>query len=341
MARRLGRLALGVVLALALLAGCVGDPAAGGGSAEALQLTAGGAGASQAHAAGVLPRAPRWSAANWTHPQTVGVWDGSHFGALPGWHGATPPYQGLESLIPAGDCDAVMPGLKSALLADMNTSLDNNLAIALMFVGYGGGCGFYYLDAAGGWDEDGPPVPEDDAEAGEYSETNTQVQGVDEADFVKNDGGYLYVLADGRFQVIDAWPAAQAHPIASFPLEGTPKKMFVHADTAVIYSSLGYIQAQMPWDPYLDYYGPVVQPGYQGQECTYGYDCDFTGDGRQLKITVLDLSDRAAPTLVREVVFSGSYLNSRRVGDAVHTAVVFPDLAVPGLEVSVQPSPRV
>jgi hypothetical protein len=103
-----------------------------------------------------------------------------------------------------------------------------------------------------------------------------QVGGVDEADFVKNDGSYLYILADGRFRVLDAWPAAQAHELSSFPLKGTPRRMYVHADTAVVYSSLEFVGSPLVGDPWAD-------AGEQ-DECTYGYDCEFTGDGRQLLI---------------------------------------------------------
>ena len=116
---------------------------------------------------------------------------------------------------------------------------------------------------------------------------------MDEADFVKNDGGHLYVLADNRFWVLDAWPADQAHALSSVAIKGTPKRMYVHADTAVIYSSLDELVHSSPDDPW--YWGG----GYQS-ECTYGYDCDFTGDGHKLQITVLDISDRAKPRRTRE-----------------------------------------
>src|SRR5690606_28979538 len=161
--------------------------------------------------------------------------------------------------------------------------------------------------------------------ASEYSGTNVQVADVDEADFVKNDGGHLYVLADGRFWVLDAWPANQAHVLSAIPIKGTPRRMYVHADTAIIYSSLAERVAAPPNDPWY-WHGDVED------ECTYGYDCDFTGDGYKLQITVLDISDRANPRRTREVVFDGSYLNSRRVDMDVHTAVVFPEFtALPGL----------
>ena len=134
------------------------------------------------------------------------------------------------------------------------------------------------------------------------SGTNNQVAGVAEADFVKNDGEYIYILADGAFQILDAWPPEQAHRIAEVPIEGLPKRLFVSGDRALVYTSL--------------------TPA-SGRDCSYGYGCDFTGDGAYLAMTVIDLSERTAPTILRETSFSGSYLNARRIGDVAHTVVTF------------------
>ena len=83
-----------------------------------------------------------------------------------------------------------------------------------------------------------PPGAGDGGEAAEYSTTNTQEADVDEADFIKNDGGHVYLLAHGKFQIFDAWPAAETHRLASVAIEGEPKKLFVHDKRALVYSSL-------------------------------------------------------------------------------------------------------
>ncbi|WP_162144056.1 beta-propeller domain-containing protein [Sorangium cellulosum] len=57
--------------------------------------------------------------------------------------------------------------------------------------------------------------------ATEYSTTNTQEADVDEADFIKNDGEHVYILAHGQFQIFDAWPAADMHRVASVAIEGS------------------------------------------------------------------------------------------------------------------------
>jgi hypothetical protein len=72
----------------------------------------------------------------------------------------------------------------------------------------------------------------------DYSQTNVQVPGVDEPDFVKNDGDHLYAAAGGGLRVIDAWPAPEAHVVAEVDIEGSPAKMFVDGDRALVYSSL-------------------------------------------------------------------------------------------------------
>ena len=57
-----------------------------------------------------------------------------------------------------------------------------------------------------------------------FSQTNNQVKGVDEADFVKNDGKYIYLLHGQTFQVVKAWPADQMTPASSIAIEGYPPK---------------------------------------------------------------------------------------------------------------------
>jgi len=43
--------------------------------------------------------------------------------------------------------------------------------------------------------------------ADDYSTTNIQVKGVDEADVVKNDGRYIYNIAGNKVVIVDAYPA--------------------------------------------------------------------------------------------------------------------------------------
>jgi uncharacterized secreted protein with C-terminal beta-propeller domain len=71
--------------------------------------------------------------------------------------------------------------------------------------------------------------------ATDYSKTNIQVEGVDEADFVKNDGKYIYVIAQNKLVILDAFPASDATILSSTLIEGRPKDLFVNGDRLLIF----------------------------------------------------------------------------------------------------------
>lgn len=155
----------------------------------------------------------------------------------------------------------------------------------------------------------GPPAPSAGTGAGgdggakEYSTTNNQVAGVDEADFVKNDGSHIFMVAGGELLILRSWPAIETHVVARVALHGIPQKLFVEGDRALVYSTLG---------------------SYRG---ACGYDDSPTSGGATaatLEVAVFDISDRSAPVLEREILLNGALLAARRIGKTVHTAVTFP-----------------
>ncbi|WP_437278689.1 beta-propeller domain-containing protein [Sorangium sp. So ce375] len=244
--------------------------------------------------------------------------------------GPAPTGLAQSALTPATSCDDVEALLRERLKQNTIESVEAARKSALQQLE--NGCVWYGADggvaAASGSSAAGGPVSaptaggggEDDGAAKEYSTTNTQEADVDEADFIKNDGEHVYILAHGQFQIFDAWPAADIHRVASVAIEGEPKKLFVHEKRALVYSSLSPSSSPDGEGPY-----------YPRAECTYGYDCEFTGDGTPLLVTELDISDLTAPAVVRTLKFSGSFLNARRIGNAVHTVVASPEPTVEGL----------
>ncbi len=133
----------------------------------------------------------------------------------------------------------------------------------------------------------------------EYSETNVQVAGVDEADIVKTDGQYIYVVSNNRLHIIEAYPAEDAELVSSLELEDVyPVEMFIDGDTVLVfgqqYQYYGYEE------PVYDYYYP------QG---------DFT------VITMIDVSDKEEPEIIREVEFEGNYLSSRKIDSTAYFVI--------------------
>ena len=129
------------------------------------------------------------------------------------------------------------------------------------------------------------------------SGTNNQVQGVDEADIVKNDGAYVYVVSHGALRIIEAM-----HPrlLSVTRLPGEVKELLLEGDRAVAF---------------------VADGSAGGRACTYSYDCTVGGDGSQTRLVVLDVTDRVRPRVARQIQLSGSLIAARRIGNTVHTVV--------------------
>jgi len=151
--------------------------------------------------------------------------------------------------------------------------------------------------------------------ASEYSTTNTQVAGVDEADFVKNDAEHVYILSKAGLHVIDAWPAAETKELRRVPIDGVPRRLFLQGDKLVVYSALGV--------------NPDAGSVPSNQGCTYGYDCRFSAEPGQTLATIFDVSDPSDPKRLRSFAFSGNFVASRRVGRYVYTVVQDSERVVP------------
>lgn len=139
------------------------------------------------------------------------------------------------------------------------------------------------------------------------SGTNNQIAGVDEADIVKTDGRFVYLAMNGALRIVEA---LRPRIVSVTRLAGSVRELFVEGDRAVVYTA----------------------SGNGGKRCTYGYDCAFAGDGTATRIVVLDLTDRAAPRVVRQIDLSGSLMAARRIGNAVHTVVADGDAPSPVYE---------
>ncbi len=175
----------------------------------------------------------------------------------------------------------------------------------------------------------GSATPKDSASS--YSETNTQVSGVDEADIVKNDGKYIYILHGRAFKMLQAWPASSLAEASSIDIEGTPQEMFVANGAVVVYSTVNggplFAAAGVPRKARYSDFGfsgdrpmPTPMPPMEGAPDapntnvpgSSGPYVPFT------KITVLTLNG-TAPSVAREVYFEGSYLDARRIGTYVRS----------------------
>jgi Beta propeller domain len=237
------------------------------------------------------------------------------------------------SLVRAASCADLTTNLRADANAKIDASIDHAIAMVRAYgpsywwYGYGRG-GAVYDDAATGAPVASPSAPganagaaggaESTPKASTYTDTNTQVAGVDEADIAKTDGRYLWVLHGAQLRTMKAFPTAQLADLgngSALDLEGSPMEMFVHEGKAVVFSQVDgtrlYQGANLPnrgdYNDVQALGAPVAMDGYPG---SYPYYRPMT------KVTVLSVENNA-PRVLSEQYFEGNYVSSRRVGNQV------------------------
>ena len=151
-----------------------------------------------------------------------------------------------------------------------------------------------------------------DSEAGregEFSGTNNQEEGVDEADFLKTDGYHIYML-NGNLLVIMGVPEFGELTLESnLSIQGYPMQMMLEGDRLVIASSVYYWSLPQD-DPLRELMSEEVTVSYPGEE---KYSYTYTRVQNLVKYTVVDISDRTAPEVERELYIEGNYHTARLV----------------------------
>ena len=125
------------------------------------------------------------------------------------------------------------------------------------------------------------------------SDTNNQVDGVDEADFVETDGHYIYVARNGALSIV----GADSQLASQTPLSGYVVGQFLSGDRLTVITQSGG-----------GWYGPMVRMAYGPW-----WDWD-----PQTTVTVFDITDRSAPVVAAQTVFDGSYRDARAVNGMVY-----------------------
>lgn len=147
----------------------------------------------------------------------------------------------------------------------------------------------------------------------DYSQTNTQVKNVDEADIVKTDGKYIYRLNSSNQLAIvkaDKGQLTMVSKIDCTAYTGTeykpyPSEFYVYGDTLVIVQSMQSMQGTARQS------GKPTNGTYIAYDMVYGYN-------NSTCVSVYDIADRAHPKLVAAPGQSGGYLSSRMVDNVLY-----------------------
>jgi len=175
------------------------------------------------------------------------------------------------------------------------------------------------------------------AGAEDYSTTNIQVAGVDEADIVKNDGKYVYTITGNtitgnKVVILDAFPAEQAKILSTLEFNGSLNGIFVNGDRLVVFGNqFKYYVGPIP----LARSGGATSGGVGGVGAEVGVggvgvaktsicplpNCGFPYSPPKAFVYIYDISERENPVLKRNITLDGNYFNSRMIGE--HVYVIF------------------
>lgn len=123
----------------------------------------------------------------------------------------------------------------------------------------------------------------------DYSTTNVQVEGVDEADVVKNDGEFIYMVTRNTVRIVKAFPAAEMSEVSKLEVSDknfNPSEIYVDGNKLVVMGSTHGTTEDQYWN--------------------------------RTKVYVIDMTDKKALKEDRYVEFDGNEVSSRRIGNRLY-----------------------
>ena len=137
----------------------------------------------------------------------------------------------------------------------------------------------------------------------DYSATNVQVQGVDEADVVKTDGEYIYQVNGRKIVIAKAYPAkemALASVISFKDSRFSPQEIYIEGKYLTV---IGRSYADVP----------IYKTDGTKNSLTYPEISLNTA-----KAIIYDVSNKKDVKVVREVELDGNYISSRKIGTRLY-----------------------
>lgn len=132
----------------------------------------------------------------------------------------------------------------------------------------------------------------------DYSNTNVQVQGVDEADIVKTDGEYIYYLSLNKVVIVNSSDSKNLKVTSEIKFEEEsfyPNELFIAENKLIVIGTTGI------YNKYL------------------AVDMAYPTDTQEFTIAkVYNIENKNIPKLEREIQIEGSYISSRMIQDNIY-----------------------
>lgn len=135
----------------------------------------------------------------------------------------------------------------------------------------------------------------------DYSKTNVQVEGVDEADIVKTDGNYIYYVTSNKIVIVNAQNSNDLKIVSEIKYEEKenfyPSELYVNNNKLIV----------------------IGEENSNSYRKLIAVDIAYPIDDKAHTIAkVYNIENKDNPKLDREVKIEGSYLSSRMIGDNIY-----------------------
>lgn len=144
---------------------------------------------------------------------------------------------------------------------------------------------------------DNAVLNEEAASAEDFSKTNVQVEGVDEADIVKTDGNFIYYLTNSALTITDVNNVKLVSKVEFDNKEFEPQEIFLKDNKIVIIGITNH---------------ETEEKNIANTELYYPTNETYT------VAKIYNIEERTNPKLERTVEIEGYYLSSRMIGDNVY-----------------------
>ncbi|MCK4968548.1 MAG: beta-propeller domain-containing protein, partial [Candidatus Aenigmarchaeota archaeon] len=141
----------------------------------------------------------------------------------------------------------------------------------------------------------------------DFSTTNIQVKGVDEADIVKNDGKYIYTLSGNTLSIVNAYPPQDANLISTISLEDYAQELYINDNKLIVLGNKN-----------IDYLVPVIEPSGDENPQIATKMMPIRRSSTHTFAKTYDISDKENPKLIKTTTVDGNYHDSRMIGNNVY-----------------------
>lgn len=157
-----------------------------------------------------------------------------------------------------------------------------------------------------------------DATAGsserDFSTTNVQVAGVDEADIIKTDGEFIYTITGGLVSIVRVDESGNFELVNEIPFDERLKEMYLYGDNLVIFSTA--------YRDFVEEYKPRPNIEFDDNSTREFYPGNY-GSQPVVNTYIYNIADRTNPVLARHTQVEGSYNSSRMIDGVTYLVTNF------------------